>query len=145
MNQISNDRSKLSKWWRYPLSTITGVVITTACVFMGVQLTSLFGPSSETGYAGSLFGALIGFPIGGFVSGRTIRSIVRPSLRWLQITFVSPGVWIALMILGLQATHFGMASDYLKELIAPCIVAIILSLCGTYKGIYLRKGKKRGL
>ena len=132
-----NDISK--KWWRYPVAMFTGLAIAIFCVFIGIQLASLFGPSSETGYTGMLFGLLFGISIGGFIAGHIARPVVGPLHHWVKIVLITPGVWIALFTLISQSMEFGMSSEYLVELIIPCFIGIILSFYATYKGLSLKR------
>lgn len=132
---MTNCNDIIKKWWRYPLAMFTGLAIAIFFVFIGIQLASLFGPSSETGYTGMLFGLLFGISIGGFIAGYIVSPVVGLLHHWAKIILITPGVWIALFTLLSQSLEFGISSEYLVELIIPCFIGIILSFYATYKGI----------
>lgn len=131
------DSKTTKKWLRYPVATLIGIVTIVCFVFIGIQVVSLIGPPSETGYLGMLFGLILGIPIGSFISGRIVRSIIGLSHHWLKIAFMSPGIWIALFIIIFQIIEYNISSEYVLELIIPCVIAVVLSLYMTHRGAKL--------
>jgi hypothetical protein len=136
------DSNVLIKWLRYPFATFIGIVVTVCFVIISIQLSSLKGPPSETGNAGVIIGLILGIPIGSYISGRIVRSYMGSSHRWAKVIIISPGIWMALFVLTSQIMQFGLSSEYLRELITPCIIGIMLSSFTTYIGFKLGRSKK---
>lgn len=118
----------MKSWWKYSFPVFSGIAIIILFVLIGILLTSLFGPSTETGYTGMLIGMIVGVPIGGFISGRIATKVSLPLNQWAKILLATPGFWIAAMCLVFQLAEFGTHSEYVIELIVPCILGVAISM-----------------
>lgn len=135
---------KFVKFLGYPIAIFVGLSIAIIFIFIGIQLASLFGPPTEIGYLGALFGLLLGIPFGSFVSGSIISPILGSNFRWLKAVLISPGTWIGLFFLGIQMIQFNVANEYFKEALIPCLIGVALSVFFSCIGIYFYpKAKKK--
>lgn len=114
-------------FWRYPVASVTGVGVVVACVLLAIQLSTLFADVEEVGFAATFLGASLGLSLGGFLAGRIIGPATVPKRSWLKCVLVSPGLWLAMLLLGSSSQHYGATSEYFVELIAPALIGVAIA------------------
>ena len=123
---------KMSTPWRYAAATLAGLATAIGCVAGGIAATS-FAP--EGGFFGSMIGALVGLPLGGWVAARLARpGLASSSAPWRVLLVIAPGVWLALGAWIIEGRRSGTGSEYFLELIGPGLFGILIGFAGALFG-----------
>jgi len=116
------------------VALLAGLVAAVACVFLAVLVSSHVAGVEEFGFAALLVGAIGGLTLGGFLAGRVIGPAVASSRGALKCVLVSPGLWLAVLLLSLSGIHNGLESEYFGELIAPAFLGAAIAAAASAWG-----------